>query len=100
MKGDVLSGFESLQVCTHYNYRGDKIDFMPYDIVHEDVTPVYDQLDGWNRNLTGIQAEKDFPLQLSEYIAYIEDNTKVPVSIVSVGPDRTQTIERKMVLAF
>jgi adenylosuccinate synthase len=100
MKGDVLSGFESLQVCTHYNYRGEKIDYMPYDIVHEDVSPVYDRVDGWNSDLTGIQAEKDFPSQLSEYIAYIEDNTKVPVAIVSVGPDRKQTIERKMVLAF
>jgi len=100
MKGDVLSGFESLKVCTHYNYRGGKIDFMPYDLVHEEVTPVYDHLKGWNSDLTGIQNEKDFPPQLSEYIAYIEDNTKVPVSIISVGPDRTQTIERKMVLAF
>ena len=100
MKGDVLSGFESLEVCTHYMYRGKKIDYMPYDIVHEEVTPVYDHLKGWNRDLTGIQSEKDFPAQLNDYISYIEDSTKVPVTIVSVGPDRTQTIERKMVLAF
>jgi adenylosuccinate synthase len=100
MKSDVLSGFESLKVCTHYNYRGGKIDYMPYDLVHEEVSPVYDHLKGWNSNLTGIQAEKDFPPQLSDYISYIEDNTKVPVAIISVGPDRTQTIERKMVMAF
>jgi len=100
MKSDVLSGFDSLQVCTHYTYRGKKIDYMPYDIVHEEITPVYDELKGWNRDLTGIQSEKDFPSQLSDYISYIEDSTKVPVAVVSVGPDRTQTIERKMVLAY
>src|SRR6185436_7572460 len=76
MKGDVLSGFETLNVCTHYIYRGEKIDFMPYDIVHEEVTPVYDKMKGWNTDLTGILAEKDFPQQLSDYISYIEDNTK------------------------
>jgi adenylosuccinate synthase len=100
MKGDVLSGFDILKVCTHYEYGGKKIDFMPYDIVHEEATPVYDNLTGWNKDLTGIQQEKDFPGPLSDYITYIEEHTKVPVSIVSVGPDRTQTIERKMVMAF
>jgi adenylosuccinate synthase len=100
MKGDVLSGFETLQVCTHYNYRGKEIDYMPFDIVHEEASPVFDALEGWNSDLTGIHQEKDFPAALTGYLAYIEEYTKVPVSIVSVGPDRTQTIERKMVLAF
>jgi len=100
MKSDVLSGFESLKVCTHYSYRGKKIDYMPYDIVYEEATPFFEDLKGWNTDLTGIQKEKDFPEELSEYISYIEEKTKVPVSIISVGPDRTQTIERKMVLAF
>ncbi len=95
MKGDVLSGFENLSVCTHYNYRGKKIDYMPFDIVHEEATPVYDSLQGWNTDLTGIQLEKDFPGELSAYISYIEENSGIPVSIVSVGPDRVQTIERK-----
>jgi adenylosuccinate synthase len=100
MKSDVLSGFESLKVCTHYTYRGKKIDYMPFDIVHEEAAPVFEELGGWNSDLTGIQLEKDFPAGLSDYIAYIEEHTKVPVSIVSVGPDRRQTIERKMVLAW
>ena len=100
MKSDVLSGFESLKVCTHYTYRGKKIDYMPFDIVHEEAVPVYESLPGWKSNLTGIQLEKDFPSGLAGYIAYIEEQTRVPVSVVSVGPDRTQTIERKMVMAF
>jgi len=100
MKGDVLSGFETLEVCTHYSYRGKKIDYMPFDIVHEEALPVYEQLKGWNTNLTDIHLESEFPSELSQYISYIEEQTKVPVSLVSVGPDRTQTIERKMVLTF
>ncbi len=95
MKSDVLSGFDTLSVCTHYNYRGKKIDYMPFDIVHEDAVPVYENVNGWNKNLTNIHHEKDFPAELSQYISYIEERTKVPVSIISVGPDRTQTIERK-----
>lgn len=100
MKSDVLSGFDSIQVCTQYIYRDKKINYMPFDVVHEPVTPVYEQLKGWKKNLTGIQQEKDFPAELSNYISYIEEHTKVPVSVVSVGPDRTQTIERNMILAY
>lgn len=95
MKGDVLSGFETLKVCTHYMHRNKKIDYMPYDIVHDEVVPVYEQLKGWNTDLTGTQHEKDFPPELSDYISYVEEHTGVPVSVVSVGPDRIQTIERK-----
>ena len=95
MKGDVLSGFETIRVCTHYLYKGKKVDYMPYDIVHEEATPVYENLKGWNSQLTGIRNEKDFPEELSQYIAYIEQHTGIPVSVISVGPDRVQTIERK-----
>jgi adenylosuccinate synthase len=95
MKSDVLSGFDKLKVCTHYEYRGKRIDFMPYDIVHETVTPVYEELSGWNKNLTGITAESDFPSELHTYVKYIETKTEKPISIVSVGPDRKQTITRK-----
>jgi adenylosuccinate synthase len=95
MKSDVLSGFEKLKVCTNYEYRGNKIDFMPYDIVNETVTPVYEELNGWNKNLTGITAESDIPSDLNYYIKYIEAKTEKPISIVSVGPDRKQTITRK-----
>lgn len=95
MKGDVLSGFEKLSVCTHYLYNGKKIDYLPFDVVNGDLQPVYEELAGWNQSLTDIRDEQDFPAELSDYILYIEKKTGVPVTIASVGPDRTQTILRK-----
>ncbi len=94
MKSDVLSGFKSIKVCTHYMINGVKLDYMPFDIVNDPVTPVYIELPGWQKDLTGIVNEKDFPVELSQYIAYLEKELNVPISIVSVGPDRKQTIRR------
>ena len=94
-KPDVLSGFEEILVCTHYEINGERIDYLPYDIVHADIHPVYTTLPGWKKDLTGIEKEADFPKELSGYISWLEDQLKVPVSIVSVGPDRKQTILRK-----
>lgn len=92
MKADVLSDFDELQVCTHYMHRGEKIDYLPFSIEAEDVTPVYETIKGWNKDLTSITKKEDFPAALLEYVKYIEKLVEVPVSIVSVGPDRTQTI--------
>jgi adenylosuccinate synthase len=93
-KPDVLSGFNTLKVCTHYIVNGKKIDYMPFDIVNETAEPVYIDLPGWQKDLTGIVNEKDFPAELAQYIVYLEKELNVPVSIVSVGPDRKQTIRR------
>ena len=93
-KPDVLSGFSSIKVCTHYIVNGKKMDYMPFDIVNEPAEPVYIDLPGWQKDLTGIVNEKDFPDELSQYIVYLEKELNVPVSIVSVGPDRKQTIRR------
>ena len=94
-KPDVLSGFEKIYACTHYQYEGKKIDFMPYDIVHNDAKPVFEESKGWKEPLTGITAESQFPKELNEYVKYLEEHLQVPISIVSVGPDRNQTIIRK-----
>jgi len=94
MKSDVLSGFEELKVCTHYEYRGKMIDYMPYDLVYEDIKPIYHSLPCWKDSLTGISAEKNFPSELSAYIGFLESELGVPISIISVGPDRVQTIIR------
>lgn len=94
-KPDVLSGFDKISVCTHYHYHGKKIDYMPFDIVNADVKPVLEERKGWKENLSGIDAESKFPKELSDYIQYIESQLNVPVTIVSVGPDRNQTIVRK-----
>ncbi|MFM9051417.1 MAG: adenylosuccinate synthase [Bacteroidota bacterium] len=94
-KPDVLSGFDEILVCTHYEIDGERIDYMPYDIVNSEVRPVYTCLKGWKKDLSGIENEHDFPVELSDYISWIENQLDVPVSIVSVGPDRRQTILRK-----
>lgn len=92
MKGDVLSGFENLKVCTAYNYKGEKIDHLPFNIEEENVTPIYEELKGWNADLTGMQSYEQFPEELKAYISFIEKEVGVPIKIVSVGPDRKQTI--------
>jgi len=97
MKADILSGLETLQVCTAYNYQGLQIDHLPFDYSPELLTPVYTELPGWNQDLTGLNNVDDIPEALNNYIAFIEQYTGVPVSVVSVGPDRTQTLMRKAV---
>lgn len=92
MKGDVLSGFENLKVCTAYNYKGEKIDHLPFNIEEENVIPIYEELKGWNADLTGMQSYEQFPEELKAYISFIEKEVGVPIKIVSVGPDRKQTI--------
>ena len=94
MKGDVLSGFKKLRVCTAYNYKGEKIEHLPFNIEAENVTPIYTEMDGWAEDLTKMDSEGQFPKALKEYIAFLEKELEVPIKIVSVGPDRTQTIHR------
>ncbi|OYQ38463.1 adenylosuccinate synthase [Flavobacterium aurantiibacter] len=94
MKGDVLSGFEELKVCTAYKYRGEIIDHLPYNIEEENVSPVYKSFKGWHADLTGLTEYSDLPTELKDYVSFIEAEVGVPIKIISVGPDRTQTISR------
>ena len=94
MKGDVLSGFKKLKVATAYNYKGKEITHLPYNIEQKNVTPVYKEMDGWAEDLTKMTKVEQFPKALNEYIAFLEKELEVPIKIVSVGPDRTQTIHR------
>jgi len=98
MKGDVLDSFESIKVCTHYIHNGDKIDYFPYNI-NDRIEPVYIEKKGWNVDTTKITSESEFPKELVDYIAYLEAELETPISIVSVGPDRSQTIQRDKVMA-
>jgi adenylosuccinate synthase len=93
MKADVLNDFPIIKICTHYDINGKKYDVLPFDISNETITPVYKDMKGWNKDLKGIN-EHNMPSELNDYIAYIEKELDVPVKIVSVGPDRTQTIFR------
>ena len=94
MKGDVLSGFPSINVCTHYQTADGKIDHLPFSIAPKDVTPVYETLPGWEEDLTKITDEAAFPKNFKDYINYLENALETPIKIVSVGPDRKQTIFR------
>ena len=95
MKADVLSGFEQIKVCTHYEYNGEKIAHLPFDIDAKYVKPIYETLEGWQEDLTGIKSANKLPNALNHYIEYLEKHLEVPITVVSVGPDRTQTLFRK-----
>jgi adenylosuccinate synthase len=94
MKGDVLSGFDTLKVATAYNYKCEMIHHLPYNIEEENVTPVYTEFKGWKQDLTGLTTFESLPKELKDYIEFIEREVEVPIKIVSVGPDRKQTITR------
>ncbi len=94
MKGDVLSGFDTLKVCTAYNYKGETIQHFPYNIEAENVTPVYTEMKGWQADLTKMTDASQMPQALNDYINFLEKELEVPIKIVSVGPDRKQTIHR------
>ena len=94
MKGDVLSGFDTLKVCTAYNYKGETIHHFPYNIEAENVTPVYTEMKGWQADLTKMTEASQMPQALNDYIDFLEKELEVPIKIVSVGPDRKQTIHR------
>jgi len=93
MKADVLSGFETIKACTSYIYKGKETTYLPYNIEEENVEVVYTEFEGWQKDLTSINNAEDLPKSLTDYIAFIEAFVSVPVKILSVGPDRTQTIK-------
>ncbi|MBE9584419.1 adenylosuccinate synthase [Mucilaginibacter sp. JRF] len=91
-KADVLSGFEKIYACTHYDYAGETIDYMPYDICTIEPKPVLKEIDGWHEDITGITELDQIPAKLASYIDFLEAELGVPVKYLSVGPDRVQTL--------
>ena len=95
MKSDVLDGFKTVKACVAYKLKnGDVIDYFPFDI-SDGAEPVYVEMEGWNQDLTKMTSEAEFPKAFKDYIAFLEKELETPISIVSVGPDREQTIVRK-----
>jgi len=92
MKADVLSGFEKIKICTAYLYKGNEIEHFPYDVQSENIKPIYKDFNGWEEDLTQKDSFEDLPKTLKQYISFIEKELNIPISIVSVGPDRKQTI--------
>ncbi|MCK9412999.1 MAG: adenylosuccinate synthase [Prolixibacteraceae bacterium] len=93
MKADVMDQFKTIKICTAYSIDGKLTKNFPNEIDGQ-VSPVYEELEGWQTDLTGVDQTSKFPQALNHYIKFIEDYLKVPVTIVSVGPNRSQTIER------
>ena len=95
MKADVLSEFLTIKVCTHYKYNGEIIDYLPYNIEGDKIEPIYKEFTCWKEDLTGKTEMSELPKELTDYVEYLEKELETPIVIVSVGPDRTQTIYNK-----
>ena len=93
MKSDVLSGIDKIQVCTHYEINGAKIEHLPFEY-HDNLKPIYKSFKGWKMNLMQLENLDHAPQELNNYISYLEEELKVPIKIISVGPDRKQTLFR------
>ncbi len=95
MKADVLNIFEEIKVCTAYELpSGEQIEKLPFEINELDIKPVYKTMKGWYCSLDGVSTYEEFPVALKDYVTYLEMELQVPIKLVSIGPDRTQTILR------
>ena len=93
MKADVLSGIDTIKACTHYELNGEQINCLPFED-NENLIPVYKNLKGWEIDLMQLENLSDAPKEFHDYIAWLEEELETPISIVSVGPDRKQTLFR------
>jgi adenylosuccinate synthase len=94
MKADVLSYVDKVRVCVAYEYKGKTLDYLPYEILDDDIKPIYENLSPWTDDLTGMREYNELPETLKSYVEYIEEKVGIPITIVSVGPDRTQTLRK------
>lgn len=94
MKSDVLDDFETIKACVAYKQNGEKIDYFPYNI-EDGIEPVYKELPGWKTDMTKFTSEDEFPQAFKDYIQFLEAELETPIKIISIGPDRAQTIVRK-----
>ncbi len=93
MKSDILNDFDTIKVAVEYQVNGKKVDYFPYE-ADQTIEPVYREFKGWNCDICNVRSYEQFPEQFKEYVAFIEEQTGVPVKIISVGPDREETIIR------
>ena len=93
MKSDCLDDFDTIKACTAYKVDGKLTDQVPFDIATP-IEPVYTEFPGWKKDLTGVRTEEGLPKEFKDYVKFLEDYLGVPVSIISLGPDREATIER------
>ena len=93
MKSDVMDDFDVVKVATAYKVGGEVVDHLPYEL-NDEIEPVYTEFKGWKTPISGIRKYEDFPAEFKAYVEFIEEQTGVPVKIISVGPDREETIIR------
>ncbi len=93
MKSDVLDTFDTIKAAVAYKVEGEEVDTFPFDI-SEDIEPIYVDIPGWKTDMTQVQSENEFPEEFNHYISFLEEELGVPIAIVSVGPNRAQTIVR------
>ena len=93
MKSDILNDFDTIKVAVGYEVNGAKVDYFPYE-ADENIVPIYREFKGWNCDICNVRNYDEFPQQFKDYVAFIEEQTGVPVKIISVGPDREETIVR------
>jgi adenylosuccinate synthase len=94
MKSDVLDSFDTIKACVAYRINGEEATKFPFEVAEVEVEPVYTEIDGWNTDMTKMKSENEFPEEFNAYLSFLEEELGVPVVIVSVGPDRAQTIIR------
>jgi adenylosuccinate synthase len=89
-----MDKFDSIQVCTSYKLGENELEYMPYEILDDELKPVLETHQGWNTDITKINKIENLPQNFLNYIKYVEKAVECPVTVVSVGPDRKQTIIR------
>lgn len=94
MKSDVMDSFDAINIATSYKVDGEEIAHFPYDLDGQEIEPVYTELSGWKEDMTKVTSVDQFSKKFNEYIAFVEEYLGVPIKVVSVGPDRAQTIIR------
>ncbi len=95
MKSDVLDSFDQIKACVAYRINGEEVTKFPFEVAETEVEPVYTEIDGWNTDMTKMKSENEFPEEFNAYLSFLEEELGVPIVIVSVGPDRAQTIIRE-----
>jgi adenylosuccinate synthase len=95
MKIDVLDDFATIKICNKYEIKGEKTEHIPYNMEENKINPIYDEYKGWKKNVSGVRSYNDLPKEMQDYIEEIEKRMNIPVSVVSISPDRKDTIFRK-----
>lgn len=94
MKSDVLNNFETIRVCVGYKLNGEEIDYFPFEADYTNIEPIYKDFPGWQSDVSKCRTYDELPQELKNYIAFIEKTVGVSVDVISVGPDRAETILR------